>query len=66
MAEQCPRGHKHLSGSPGDEEVHCWDCHSFTPVPDGPLLSAQNSNQFRFTYPYSYLCLQALPIHNHN
>jgi hypothetical protein len=30
--KQCPRGHKHLSWSPGEKEFFCWDCHSYYPV----------------------------------
>ncbi len=30
--KQCPRRHKHLSWSPGDEEVHCWDCSRYYPI----------------------------------
>ena len=28
----CPRGHKHLSWSPGDDGVYCWDCNRKYPV----------------------------------
>ncbi len=24
--KHCPHGHKHLSWSPGDDGVYCWDC----------------------------------------
>ena len=30
--KQCPCAHKHLSWSPGDEEVYCWDCNKKYPI----------------------------------
>jgi hypothetical protein len=38
--KQCPCGHKHLSWSPGENDVFCWDCNRKYPLSDcfGPRI----------------------------
>ena len=49
--KQCPRGHKHLSWTMGDDHVFCWDCNQRYPVlecfrpPERDLFDSEKHNE---------------------